>query len=76
MVVSLLRRLRRDPRLLEQVVLDDAALDLELGVEADLHEAAEAGGVVVADRLGISCGSVNNKCCLDVVFSFFVGKTF
>ena len=35
-VVPLLGRLGRDPGLFEQVVLDEAALDLELGVEADL----------------------------------------
>ena len=54
MVVPLLLRLRGDPGLLQEVVLDDAALDLVLGVEAHLHEAAETGGVVIADRLGIA----------------------
>jgi hypothetical protein len=37
-VVALLRWLRRDPGLLQKVVLDEAPLDLELGVEADLRE--------------------------------------
>ena len=55
MVVSLVRRLRRDPRLLEQVVLNDAAFDLELLVEAHLHEAPEAGRVVVPYCFGIAC---------------------
>ena len=53
-VVPLLGGLSGDAGLLEEVVLDDAALDLELGVEADLHEAAEAGGIVVADRFRVS----------------------
>ena len=34
--------------------LYDASLDLELLVEADLHEAAEAGRVVVPDSLGVA----------------------
>ena len=55
MVVSLVGRLRGDPRLLEQVVLDDAALDLELLVEAHLHEAPETRRVVVPYRLGVAC---------------------
>ena len=35
------------------VYLNDASLDFELVVEADLHEAAEPGRVVVAYRLCI-----------------------
>ena len=61
MVVPLVGALRGDPRLLEQIVLDDAALDLELAVEADLHEAAEARAVVVADRLGVPCKKRNRE---------------
>ena len=53
-VVALLGGLSGDAGLLEEVVLDDAALDLELGVEADLHEAAETGGIVVADSFRVS----------------------
>lgn len=53
-VVALLWALERDARLLEEVVLDDAAADAELVVEANLHELAEPRTVVVADRLGVS----------------------
>ncbi|RUS75274.1 hypothetical protein EGW08_016966, partial [Elysia chlorotica] len=52
-VVSLLARLERDARLLQKVVLHDAALDLGAG-EADLHELAEAARVVITDRLCIA----------------------
>ena len=60
-VVPLLFGLEGDPRLLEEVVLDHTALDLEPGVEADLHEPAEPGGVVVADRLGVACKRNNGE---------------
>ena len=55
MVVPLFRRLRCYPGLLQKVILDEAALDLVLGVEADLHEPAEAGRVVVPNSLCITC---------------------
>ena len=53
-VVALVGRLEGDARLLQQVVLHDAALDL-VAMEADLHELAKAAGVVVAYSLGIAC---------------------
>ena len=71
MVVSLVGRLRGDPRLLEQVVLDDAALDLELLVEAHLHEAPETGRVVVPYRLGVACNGCSKW---DIIQSYVVVK--
>lgn len=55
-IVALAGALKRDAALLEQVVLDYAALYHPLAVEADLHELAEARAVVVAHRLRVACG--------------------
>ena len=60
MIVSFFTGLEGDSWLLKQVVLDETALDLELAVETNLHEATEARRVVISDRLGISCKQSNN----------------
>ena len=57
-IVALARALKRDATLLEQVVLDYAALDHPLAVEADLHELAEARAVVVAHRFCVACAEI------------------
>ena len=61
MVVSLLRGLGRDPGLFQKVILDDAAFDLELGVEAHLHEPSKPGRIVVSDRFGIAWNKRKEK---------------
>ena len=48
-VVSLIAGLEHDSRQLQQVVLDDAATDLETVVEANLDELSKARAVVIAD---------------------------
>ena len=57
-VVPLLRRLGGDSGLLEQIVLNETSLDLELGVETDLHETSETRRVVVANCLRITCNQI------------------
>ena len=42
MIVSLFSGLGCDPGLFKQVVLNEATLDLELGVETDLHETSKS----------------------------------
>lgn len=54
MVVALPFALHRDPGQLEKVVLDVAAADLQMAVEAHLHELAETRRIVVAHRLRIA----------------------
>ena len=53
-IVPLLGRLSCNPGLFQQIVLYDAAFDLVFGVKTHLHEPAEARGVVIANRFGIS----------------------
>lgn len=64
MVVALAPRLESDAGLFEEVVLDDASLDLVARVKADLDELAEAAGVVVANGFGVT---FLKKDCIDVV---------
>lgn len=54
-VVSLAGALERNSRLLEQIILDDAAFYRVLGVEAHLHEFSKPRAVIVAHCLRISC---------------------
>lgn len=54
-VISLAGALERNSRLLEQIILDDAAFYRVLGVEAHLHEFSESRAVIVAHCLRISC---------------------
>ena len=61
MIVSLLGGLGCDSGLFQKVILDDTALDFELGVEADLHEPSEPRGVVIPDRLGIAWNGEEKK---------------
>ena len=60
-VVSLLGHLVDDAGLLEEVLLDLRALDDAVLVEDDVDVLAEAGGVVVADRLGVAEGWKRRK---------------
>ena len=48
-VVSLIAGLEHDSRQLQQVVLNDAATDLETVVEANLDELSKARAVVIAN---------------------------
>jgi len=52
--------------------LNHAAFDLELGVENDLHEFPEAGGIVVANGFGISwkVDSTTTMFCVTPACSF------
>ena len=60
-VVPLLGHLVDDAGLLEEVLLDLRALDDAVLVEDDVDVLAEAGGVVVADRLGVAEGWKRRK---------------
>lgn len=55
MVIPLSRTLEGDAGLLQQIVLDDTALDHPAIVEANLHKLAKTAGVVVSHRFRISC---------------------
>lgn len=54
MVVPLSWTLEGDAGLLQQVVLDDTALDHPTVVEAHLHELAETTGVVISHSFRIA----------------------
>lgn len=54
MVVSLATRLECNARLLEKIVLNDAAFDLISRIEAYLDEFAKSTGIVISDGLCIA----------------------
>lgn len=54
MIISLARALKRYSRLLEKIVLYDAAFDCVLRVKANLHKFAKATAVIISNGLGIS----------------------
>lgn len=53
-IIALLRALKGDATLLQQIVLDDAALNHPFVVEAHLHELAESRAVVVSHGLCVT----------------------
>ena len=69
--VAFVSLLTDETALLQQVVLNVGGLDFALRVEVDLHPLAEARGIVVAQRLGITerfqHGVGHQDFCLDVV---------
>lgn len=59
-IVALVDGLIGDSRLLEQVVLDNAPVDLIVRVEANLYKLAESGRVVVANGFSVAEGLENS----------------
>jgi hypothetical protein len=55
MIIPFASTLERDPRLFQQVILDNASFNHPFAVEAYLHELTESTGIVVTCGLGVSC---------------------
>ena len=53
-IVALFSRLKSDSWLLKQIILDEASLDLEFAIEANLHKPAKPRGVIITNSFGIT----------------------
>ena len=60
MIIPFLVWLESYPGLLQKIILDETAFDLELGIKTDLHESSKPWGVVITNSLGIACKEENS----------------